>query len=133
MRLELDGTEVVTTTSRWKVPHRVAHMAIALFDRWELSPENRAVLLDISEGALGHYGESDVADSSWDRFERIGHLLAIHKNLRLLFPQNRDLRYRWMTTRNQAFDGQTPVEVVRARGLLGLLTVRAYLDRARGQ
>jgi hypothetical protein len=57
---------------------------------------------------------------------------AFTKNLRLLFPQNRDLAYRWMTTRNKAFENLTPVEVIRQWGFAGLLMVRAYLDRARG-
>ncbi|NCV71541.1 MAG: DUF2384 domain-containing protein, partial [Betaproteobacteria bacterium] len=52
--------------------------------------------------------------------------------LRLLFPQNRDLAYRWMSTRNKAFDNLTPVEVVKEWGFAGLLMVRGYLDRARG-
>ncbi len=37
-----------------------------------------------------------------------------------------------MSTRNKAFEGRTPVEVVRDWGFAGLLIVRAYLDRARG-
>jgi hypothetical protein len=45
------------------------------------------------------------------RVKRVGHLLGIYKNLRLLFPQNRDLADRWMSTRNKAFDNLTPVEV----------------------
>ena len=57
-------------------------------------------------------------------------ILSIHQNLRLLFPQNRDLAYRWMTTRNKAFENLTPVEVVKESGFAGLLMVRGYLDRA---
>ncbi len=71
--------------------------------------------------------------ASRDANERAGHLLAIHKNLRLLFPHNRDLAYRWMSTRNQAFEGRTPVDVVRDFGFAGILMVRSYLDRMRGQ
>ncbi len=37
-----------------------------------------------------------------------------------------------MSTRNKAFEGRTPVEVVRDWGFAGLVIVRAYLDRARG-
>ena len=62
----------------------------------------------------------------------LGHLLGIHKNLRLLFPQNRDLAYHWMSTRNKAFDNLTPVDIVKEWGCAGLLMVRADLDRARG-
>jgi hypothetical protein len=53
--------------------------------------------------------------------------------LRLLFPQNPDLAYRWVTTRNRAFDNRTPVEVIKEQGFAGLLIVRGYLDRARGR
>lgn len=37
-----------------------------------------------------------------------------------------------MSTRNRAFDNLTPVELVKESGFVGLLIVRAYLDRARG-
>ncbi len=61
--------------------------------------------------------------TSRDQYERVG---------RLLFPKDRDLAYRWMSTRNKAFDNLTPVEVVKEWGFAGLLMVRGYLDRARG-
>jgi uncharacterized protein (DUF2384 family) len=81
---------------------------------------------------LTRYRKGEAIGTSRDQYERVGHLLGIHKNLRLLFPQNRDLAYRWMSTRNKAFDNFAPVEVVKTQGFLGLLIVRAYLDRARG-
>ena len=89
-----------------------------------LAADNRA--------ALSRYRKGEPLGANRDLLERAGHLLAIHKNLRLLFPHDRDLAYRWMTTRNRAFDNRTPVEVVREWGFAGLLMVRAYLDRARG-
>lgn len=67
-----------------------------------------------------------------DQYARVGHLLGIHKNLRLLFPRNQDYLYGWMKTKNKAFENRTPVEVVRELGFMGLLMVRSYLDRARG-
>lgn len=60
-------------------------------------------------------------------------LLGIHKNLRLLFPQNRDLAYRWMSTRNKAFGNLTPVDVVKKWEGAGLLMVRRYFDRVQGE
>jgi hypothetical protein len=82
---------------------------------------------------LTKYRNGEPISASRDTLERAGHLLGIHKNLRLLFPHNRDLAYRWMKSRNRAFDNRTPAEVVRVYGFAGLLMVRAYLDRARGQ
>ena len=111
----------------------LAKMVMTLLDHWKLSTEDQAALLGIAAGnraALTRYRKGEPIGSSRDQYERVGHLPGIHKNLRLLFPQNRDLAYRWMTTRNKAFDNRTPVEVVKEWGFAGLLMVRGYLARA---
>ncbi len=113
----------------------LAKMVMTLLDHWNLSTEDQAALLGIApsnRSALTRYRKGEPIGTSRDQFERVGHLLGIHKNLRLLFPQNRDLAYRWMSSRNKAFDNLSPVEVVKDWGFAGLLMVRAYLDRARG-
>lgn len=106
-----------------------------LFDRWSISSEDQLAMLGLSMGdrsALTRYRRGHPITGIRDTLERAGHLLAIHKNLRLLFPRDRDLAYRWISTRNKAFEGRTPAEVIRNDGLLGLLMVRSYLDRQRG-
>ena len=113
----------------------LAKMVMVLFDHWSLTTEDQAAMLGIAPGnrsTLGRYRKGEPIGTGRDQYERVGHLLGIHKDLRLLFPQNRDLVYRWMTTRNKAFSNRTPVEVVKEWGFVGLLTVRGYLDRARG-
>lgn len=113
----------------------LAKMVMTLLDHWKLATEDQAALLGVAasnRAALARYRKGEAIGTSRDQFERVGHLLGIHKNLRLLFPQNRDLAYRWMSTRNKAFDNLTPVEIVKEWGFAGLLMVRAYLDRARG-
>lgn len=113
----------------------LAKMVMTLLDHWKLSTEDQAALLGIAttnRAALTRYRKGEAIGTSRDQFERVGHLLGIHKSLRLLFPQNRELAYRWMSTRNKAFDNLTPVDIVKEWGFAGLLMVRAYLDRARG-
>lgn len=113
----------------------LAKMIMVLLDHWQLSTEDQAALLGIApsnRAALTRYRKGEPIGTSRDQYERVGHLLGIHKNLRLLFPQNRDLAYRWMSTRNKAFENLSPVEVVKNYGFTGLLMVRSYLDRARG-
>ena len=113
----------------------LARMVMTLLDHWNLSTEDQAALLGIAasnRAALSNYRSGKPIGTSRDQYDRVGHLLGIHKNLRLLFPHNRDLAYRWMSTRNKAFDNLTPVEVVKEWGFAGLLMVRGYLDRARG-
>lgn len=113
----------------------IAKMVMTLLDHWKLSTEDQAALLGVAatnRAALSRYRKGEAIGTGRDQEERVGHLLGIHKDLRLLFPQNRDLAYRWMSTRNRAFNNLTPVQVVRERGFMGLLMVRGYLDRACG-
>ena len=113
----------------------LARMVMRLFDHWKLSTEDQAALLGIAAGnraALSNYRSGKPIGTSRDQYERVGHLLGIHKNLRLLFPHNRELAYRWMSTPNKAFGNLTPVQMVSQWGFTGLLMVRSYLDRARG-
>lgn len=114
----------------------LAKMVIQLFGHWKLSTEEQLALLGLgvaSRSALARYRKGEPLAQNRDLLERAGNLLAIHKNLRLLFPRDRDLAYSWMSTRNKAFDGRTPAQVVAAIGFAGLLMVRSYLDRVRGQ
>lgn len=122
--------QTVTTQDRGAL----AKMVMTLFDHWQLTTENQAALLGIStsnRAALTRYRKGESIGTSRDQYERVSHLLGIHRSLRLLFPQNRDLAYRWMSTRNKAFDNLTPVEVIKEWGFAGLLMVSAYLDRMR--
>ncbi len=114
----------------------IAGMLVRLFDHWKLSTEEQLDALGFAtsnRAVLARYRRGEPISGSRDTLERAGHLLGIHKNLRLLFPQNRDLAYAWIKTRNLAFDNRTPIEVIREFGFAGLLMVLAYLDRARGQ
>lgn len=111
----------------------LAKMVMNLFDHWNLSTEDQASLLGLAtsnRAALTRYRKGEPVGTSRDQYERVGHLLAIHRNLRALFPENRELVYQWMSLRNRAFDNHTPVEVIRGKGFAGLLMVRSYLDRA---
>ena len=111
----------------------LAKMVMKLFDHWSLSTEDQASLLGLAtsnRAALMRYRKGEPVGTSRDQYERVGHLLAIHRNLRALFPENRDLAYRWVSLRNRAFDNNTPIEVIREKGFAGLLMVRSYLDRA---
>jgi len=111
----------------------LAKMVTALFEHWHLSAADRAALLGLGpqqRAAVARYRQGVPLRPDCDTHDRVGHLLAIHKNLRQLFPQNRQLAYRWMSTQNKAFENHTPVEIVQTWGFAGLLRIRTYLDRA---
>ena len=113
---------------------RLARMVIQLFDHWQLTTAEQANLLGLSadnRSTLARYRKGDPLADSRDLLDRVGHLLGIHKSLRILFPQDRDLAYRWMTTPNRRL-GARPVDIVAERGFEGLLAIRRHLDFERG-
>ncbi|MGH8454345.1 MAG: antitoxin Xre-like helix-turn-helix domain-containing protein [Nevskiales bacterium] len=113
----------------------LARMVTRLFDHWDLDTDTQAALLGFtgtSRSTLSRYRNGQPVAPNRDLIERIGHLLAIHKSLRILYPYDRQLVYGWMLRANAALQGRTPAQVVRDDGFEGLLTVRRLLDVRRG-
>jgi len=114
---------------------RLATMITRLLEHWALSTAEQSAVLGLSAASrstLARYRTGEPLADSRDLLDRVGHLLGIHKSLRLLFPHDRDLAYRWMTQANRRL-GARPVDVVMEQGFEGLLAVRRYLDFQRGQ
>lgn len=110
---------------------QLSKMVTTLFDHWNLSVKEQLSLLGVSmenRALLARYRKGAPIANDRDKLERVSILLDIHKALRLLFPNNRELAYTWMTTPNRAFAGATPTQVVEQQGMLGLYSVRNYLD-----
>ncbi len=123
--------DATTRTSRG----RLAAMVTRLLDNWHLSATEQAIVLGLSgasRSTLTRYRKGEPLADSRDLLERAGHLLGIHKSLRMLFPHDRDLAYRWMTQVNSRI-GARPVDLVIERGFEGLLVLRRYLDFQRGR
>jgi hypothetical protein len=114
----------------------LAQAIMRLFDLWGLGAADRLTLLGLSEGnrtALQRYTQGEPLASSRDLLDRAGHLLGIHKSLKLLYPRNEGLVRGWISAPNTRFGGHTPVEIVHRYGLPGLAIVRGTLDIMRGQ
>ena len=114
---------------------RLAAMVTRLLEHWDLASTQQAEVLGLSAGSrstLGRYRSGEPLADNRDLLDRAGHLLGIHKSLRLLFPHDRDLAYRWMTQPNRRL-GARPVDLILERGFEGLLAVRRYLDFQRGR
>jgi hypothetical protein len=114
----------------------LARAVSRLLAMWGLNTADRLALLGLSESnriALQRYARGEALAASRDLSDRVGHLLGIHKSLKLLYPRNQALVRGWMAAANARFDGQSPVAVVRRYGLPGLVLVRGTLDIMRGQ
>ena len=127
----IDNVDITSKNSR----ESLARMVTKLFDHWGIPSTDQCSLLGLSPTSrmtLSRYRKGSSLDNNVDLLGRVGHLLGIHKSLRIMYPYNRELVYRWVTAPNQRFDGKTPLEIM-CHGYEGLLAVRRYLDFERGR
>lgn len=115
----------------------LARVVSALLDRWHLPGELQLSLLGMSPESrrllpLYRRGERALPNSR-DTLDRAGYLLGIHKGLRLLFPENEALRYRWVKIGNRMLDGRTPLQVMVEDGLVGVARIARFVQFQRGQ
>jgi hypothetical protein len=102
---------------------RLVQMTINLFGHWQLSSTDQMALL----GGLDPVDLAEGLAESQDLHTRVGHLLGIHKSLRLIFPHNLNLAYLWVAQPNRRFGNTPPLEIMK-KGHVGLVAVRRYLD-----
>jgi hypothetical protein len=114
---------------------KLARMVTRLFELWDLPTADQLELLGLSRTSraqISKYRKGGALPSSRDMLDRIGWLLSIHKNLRLLYPRNENIRYTWVKRRNQILDDQRPLDIMKYQGLIGIARVARYLDYIRG-
>jgi hypothetical protein len=69
-----------------------------------------------------------------DKKNRVGLLLGIHKNLRILFPYNREIVYAWLSKPQEELGGLVPIDFILENPSLSyerLAFVRRRLDYIR--
>ena len=111
-------------------------MVAQLLEHWRLSAGDQATLLGLSANSrstVARYRRGEPLADSPDLLARAGHLLGIHKALRILFPHDLALAYRWVTTPDRRFNGAAPLDIMKRHGYEGILAVRRYLDFERGR
>lgn len=132
---ELLGTEIDLTSIDAR--KALAKALMKLFDQWNLDNTTRLNLLGLSTNSralLAQYRRGDRGlSNNRDALDRAGWLLAIHKALRLLYPQNEQLRHSWIKRRNRALGNWRPLDIMTERGIIGLANVSRCLDYQRGR
>ena len=115
---------------------RLARLVAQLLERWQVSAGDQATLLGLStnsRSSVARYRRGEPLADSPDLLARAGHLLGIHKALRIVFPHDLELAYRWVSAPNRRFGGEPPLAIMRRHGYEGILAVRRYLDFERGR
>ena len=102
-------------------------------DRWSLSIQQAAALLDMSESTWKRAkARGYAARLGQDQMLRLSALVGLYKALEIYFGD--DLAQRWVRLPNDGpeFDGARPVDAMIAGGLPKIMRVRTYLDGLRG-
>lgn len=104
-----------------------------LVDRWGLTGQQAAALLDVSTSTWERLKQEGRDKSlSQDQLTRISALVGIYKGLHLLFAD--DMADRWPRLHNKGplFARMNPVESMIKGGIPQMLEVRRYVDAVRG-
>lgn len=111
---------------------------VAIADLWGLTQEQRLLVLGYPSRSTYHNWckqarEHGAFTLDVDVLTRISAVLGIHQALGILFPSER-LGVEWLRTAHAAavFGGRPPLDLVTSGSQDGLLTVRRFLDGARG-
>ena len=105
--------------------------ALALFDKWGLTDEQAATLLDLAPRSYKRWKASVPGRIDRDGKARLSNLMGIHKALRIVFREPRR-GYEWVRKANDAFGGLSALDVMLGGELTDLMRVRRYLDAERG-
>jgi hypothetical protein len=113
---------------------RNTYNVISLFKHWGLKNEEECNLLGgISAAQLAKFKNGTAFISGRDNIERVGNLLGIHKNLRILYPYNREVVYQWVKGRHLKLHNLSPLNIMLEYGYLGIAQIRRFTDYIRGQ
>jgi len=95
---------------------------------WKTNSAQQATLLGLSIETLDRHRLDVSLPQDSETLSRVEALLAIDQSMCLVFPHTPDLARLWITTPSHLFGRRTPLEVMLAEGLTGIMDVRSLLD-----
>lgn len=105
--------------------------ALNLFHLWGVTDAQAALMLDLNSRTYARWKAGDIGRIGRDGKARLSNLIGIHKALRILFREPAR-GYAWLKAANEAFAGQSALQVMLGGELTDLMRVRRYLDAERG-
>jgi hypothetical protein len=104
----------------------LAEVIIALLNRWELHIDNQGELLGITD--MGRILQERQLPDDVELLQRMGHLLAIERALKNLYPYAPTDRDRWVWKPNEYFTGKSPLQIMLEEGVSGIRRVRKGIE-----
>ncbi len=133
----LDGSRFAPANRR-RLSAPALRTFLAIADLWGLTEEQRLLVLGCPARSTYHNWckrarAHDAITLDVDVLMRISAVLGIHQALGVLFPTERQ-GVEWLNTPHGAivFGGRRPLDLLTGGSQDGLLTVRRFLDDARG-
>jgi ABC-type uncharacterized transport system YnjBCD permease subunit len=109
----------------------LARTTVNLFRAWQLSDiEARVLLGDMAQRTWARWKEGGIGRIDRDLRARMAILMGIHKGLRYLFTEPAR-GYAWIRKPNDAFAGQSALDVMMRGEITDLIDLRGYLDAER--
>jgi len=100
--------------------------------KWQISDsEARMLLGELSQATFYRWKKGEVGTIPHDTLWRLGDILGISKGLRYLFREP-ERGYFWLKKPNEAFAGQSALDVMLSGPPGALTRVRNYIDAERG-
>lgn len=103
----------------------------SIAERWHLSTDEQIVLLGSPGRSTFFKWKKEGGNLPIDTRERISHLLAMWKSLRILFTVD-ERAEQWVRSTNRYFDGASALDIMLEGSVVNLYKVRSYLDAQRG-
>jgi uncharacterized protein (DUF2384 family) len=101
---------------------------LRVFELWQLAPDEQANLLRVDARALNGYLDGRPLADDAELLARVGHVLAVHKVLRLRYGERPDFIREWLRLPNVGLDGRRPLDMMLGSPD-GLADLRLHLDR----
>lgn len=115
-------------------PGRISAELEAFFniaEKWGLSTEEQIKLLGSPGRSTFFKWKKDGGALPNDTVERISHILAIWKALRIIFTID-ERAEKWIRNKNEYFQGHSALDIMLGGKVVDIYKVREYIDAQRG-
>jgi len=102
-----------------------------MLEGWGISGRDQLLLLgleDVPAREIRKLRENRPLPDSPEVMQRVEHLICIADALRTTYPFSKRMGKLWMNKPNRKFRQRTPVATMVEDGIVGLVSVRSYLD-----
>jgi len=110
---------------------QLARGILGMLDEWGVSAKDQLVLLGLTNmkpREVVRLRESRPLPNEPEVMQRVEHLISIADALRTTYPFSKRMGKLWMHKPHRKFRQRSPVTTMVEDGIVGIISVRSYLD-----